>query len=538
MKQSKNNRMLRVTLFAGLILLVLSSITLTVFILIERKAYAAVRQQDSFNRILREYDEAFANLYLTEREFERLNKELDQLEKKALGVEAWLSIIKRRRALTALHPPSNENYKGTINKALAAFPSSEAIIAIASASLIKNTAINREKEALLRERLSLLNNVSYNNLRLAFYVIFGDFNSPEKAIDLPSDLYTDGTEHVTVNLALLKTIRGDYRGALSDVYILLNSFSPSTNALRFAAEYHYDFGELSRSAEIFSMINDEEAMIRQADALYLAGYTDMAAALWIILAGHSHETSLYNLAVISETKEEAVPFLEKLVNIQTISNKESRQFGLIRYSRFLDYLSAISLLQNTVKFSPIDYPYIDLEICKRHTKEQILRRQIAETWLLLERHENNEELYKWAFWHFFFQRSFDEIAILLDRMRIISFQGSWLDAYKAIYLMSEGNPGEARDILNSLSKEDAPWYIYANLGRIYETFLSSGRALEQYEIASLKALNPKTSAKIKLQIARCYNSLNKPIEARNAFLSALELDPENLSARLELDKVY
>ena len=538
MKQSNSSRILRVSLLAGLILLVLSGIVLTVFILIDRNANAVVRQKDSFNRILREYDEAFADLYLTERVFERLNKELDLLEKKALGVEAWLSIIKRRRALTALHPPSNENYKSTVNKALTAYPSSETIIAVAAALRVKNAAVNRETESLLRGWLPLLNNTSYNNLRLAIHIILGDLNSPEKAGDLPSDVYTDGTELVTMNLALLRTIRGQYRDALSDIHLLLNSFSPSIDALRLAAEYHYDFGDLSRSAEIFSMINDERAMIRQADALYLAGYTEMAAALWIILSSNYNETSLYNLAVISKTDEEALPFLEKLIDLPFISNKESRQFGLIRYSRFLDYNKAISLLQNTVKFSPDDYPYIDLEICKRHAKEQILRRQIAETWLLLDRHENNEELYKWAFWHFFFQRSYDEIAILLDRIKFTPFEGSWIDSYKAIYLMSEGNLNEAYEILNTLSKEDSPWHVYANLGRIWETFLSSGRAIDQYQLALAKAPDPKKRGKIQLQIARCYNSVNKPIEARKAYLNTLELDPDNLSARLELDKTY
>jgi tetratricopeptide (TPR) repeat protein len=538
MKKNNISGSLRITLLAGIILLVMSGIALAVFILIDRNTYADVRQKDSFNRILREYDEAFANLYLTEREFDRLNGELDHLEKKAIGVESWLSIIKRRRALTFLHPPSNEKYKTTVEKAYTAYPSSEAIIAVAAALNIKNKAANRETEARIREWLSLLNDVSYNNLRLAFHVILGDLNSPEKAMELPSNIFTDGTEVITVNLALLKTLREDYREALSDVQLILNSHSPSVNALRFAAEYHYDFGDLLRSAEIFSMINDEKAMIRQADALFLAGYTQMAAALWNILASLPHETSLYNLAVSSETQEEALVFLNKLINIETVSNKESRQFGLIRYSRFLDYNFAVSLLQNTVKFSPAYYPYIDLEICKRNAKEQILGRQIAETWFLLDRHEENEDLYRWAFWHFFFQRNYDEIKILLERMNIIALGNDWVDVYKAIYLMSEGNLNEAESILIKLSKNDAPWYIYANLGRILETYRSLGRAAEQYEIACAKTQNPKTSARIQLQIARCLTSLNKPVEARRAYQYALELDPDNLSARLELSKGY
>jgi len=538
MKQYNSGGILRITLFAGLILLILASITLAVFTIIERNSNAGTRQQDSFNRILREYDEAFTNLYLTEREFDRLNGELDQLEKRALGVESWLSIIKRRRALTALHPPSNANYKSTVNNALAAYPSSEAIVAVAAAALVKNTAPNRESEALLREWLSLLNNVSYNNLRLSLYVILGDLNSPEKAKNIPDDIFTDGTELVTINLSLLKTLRGDYRRALSDIQMMLNSYSPSVNALHFAAEYHYDFGDLNRSAEIFSKINDENAMIRQADALYLAGYTEMAAALWNILAVNFNETSLYNLAVTSASLEESVSFLEKLVNMETVSNKESRQFGLIRYSRFLDYAPAVSLLQNNLKFLPEDYPYIDLEICKRHARGQILGRQIAQTWLLLDRHEGNEEIYKWAFWHFFLQRSYNEIEILLNRMELIQLSSQWIDIYKAIYLMSEGYLDDAQELLRAALNEDSPWYIYANIGKIMETMRSLGRAVELYDLASAKASNPKTSARIQLQIARCFTSLNKPAEARRAYQYALDLDPDNLSARLELSKTY
>jgi len=538
MKQNKSGGILRITLFAGLILLVMSAVTLAVFILIERNSNALTRQQDSFNRILREYDEAFKELYLTEREFDRLNGELDQLEKKAIGVEAWLSIIKRRRALSALHPPSNANYKSTIEKAIAVYPSSQAILAVAAASLIKNTAANRETEAILRDWLSQLTNVSHNNMRLAFHVILGDFNSPEKALSLSSDLFTDGTELITVNLALLKTLRGDYRGALSDVHALVNSRSPSVNTLRFAAEYHYDFGDLKRSAEIFNIINDEKAMVRQADALFLAGYKDAAGIIWNILAADSNETSLYNLAVITELPEEKEAFLEKLVNLETISNSESRQFGLIRYSRFLDYDPAVALLQKTAAFSPNKYPYIDLEICKRHAKNQILGRQIAETWKLLERHEGNEELYKWAFWHLFFQRSYNEVKILLDRMDMYSLKLDWINIYRAIYYMSEGDLDKADDLLRAVSDENKSWYVYANLGRIMEEYLSSGRAIEQYELAYNTSPNPKISAKIQLKIARCYSSINKPAEARKAYKNALELDPENLSARLEADRVY
>jgi len=530
------NRSLRITIFAGIILLVISSSVLGIFLLIDRTVNAATRQQDSFNRILREYDEAFKELYLTEREFEHFNYELDRLEKRAISVESWLSIIKRRKALAALHPPSNENYRNSISSALKIYPSSEPIIAVAAAALVKNTALNRETEDQLRQWLPLITDSLLNNLKLGIHVILGDFKNPQSAYILPDNINTDGTELISVNIALLKTIRGNHRGAAADIQAILSAPLPSVSALRFAAEYYYDFGDLLRSAEIFSYINDEASMIRQADALYLAGFTDIASAIWNILALHSNEISLYNLALTTEDPEKAAGFLEKLVNLETISNRESRQFGLIRYSRLLDYPKAISLLRDSVKFSPLDYPYIDLEMCKRHAKEQILGRQIAETWLLLDRHEKNEELYKWAAWHFFFQRSFEETKILLDRMILIDLSAHWVDIYNAIYFMSEGNLDEAEKLLRSIPKEEAPWFVNANLGKILETAHAPSRAIEQYELASANVQNNKTAAKIQLRIARCFAALNRPLDVRRSLFYALDLDPDNLTARLELER--
>jgi len=532
---------LRITLLAGLILFVLSGIVLTAFYFMDRSASAATRQQDSFNRILREYDEAFDGFYLTEREFDYLNSELDRLEKRAISVESWLSVIKRRRTLASLHAPSNTNYRNTINSALKAYPSSEPIIAIAASALVKNSGINRETERQLREWLPYISDADFNNLRLGLHVILGDFNNPERALSLPVSIFTDGSENITVNLALLKTLRSDYRGANADIQMILSSASPSVNAMRFAAEYHYDFGDLLRSAEIFSYINDVQAIIRQADALYLAGYTDIAEAIWVILADFSNATSLYNLSLITEDPAKAAGYLERLVKIETdhdVIQKSTlaREFGLIRYSRLLDHNSAISLLGSSVNFSPQKYPYVDLEICKRHAQSQHLGRQIAETWLLLDRHEKNEELYEWALWHFFFQRSFDEAKILLDRMDILSLNAQWVDVYRALYLMNDGSLEEAQIILRKYPAESVNWYVNANHGRILETLRSTTRALEQYELASAKVKDPKSAAIIQMRIARCFTALNRPSEARRTLQYALDLDPGNLGARLELDK--
>jgi len=528
---------LRITLFAGLIIFIISAGIFTFFLLVERSHFATTRQQDSFNRILREFDNDFNDLYLTEREFERLNGELDKLEKRAIGVESWLSILKRRRAIAAIHPPSNDYYRESINNALKAYPSSQPIMVIAAANLVKNAAVNRESEEQLRVWLPNINDYSFNTLRLALHIIIGDLNNPVKAMEIPYNLYTNGIENITVNLAILKTLNRNYRDASSDVQILLASPSISKDALTFAAEYHYDFGDLVRSAEIFSVLGSDYSMSRQADALYLAGYIEIATSIWNVLAERSHETSLYNLAITTNDSRRSRDFLEKLVGIETISNKESRQFGLIRYSRMLDYNSATSLLRSTVNFSPLNFPYIDLEICKRHTQSQNLGRQIAETWLLLDRHEKNEELYKWAFWHFFFQRSYDEIDILLDRMDLIQLEGDWINLYRAIYFMRDGNLEIAERILREIHPDEANWTVNANLGRILENYRSPARAIEQYDLASSKVPNLKSASRIQLRIARCFMALNRPGEARRALFFALDLDPDNHTARLELDKL-
>jgi len=532
------NPLLRITLLAGLILFVLSGAVFTVIFLVERSSTKTTRQQDSFSRLLREYDGAFAELAGTEREFAYLNRELDKIEKRALGVESWLSVLKRRRALAAVHSPSNENYANSINRALKAYPMSQPITAVAAAALVKNSAVNREAEQKLRNWLSVFQDGEFNNLRLSLHVILGDFRNPERASELPDDIASDGTESVNVNMAILKALRADYRGAAADIQIMLNSDVPlSDSALRFAAEYFYDFGDLQRSAEIFNMINDERALVRQADALYLAGFTDMSRYIWSMLASSSNENSLYNLAVTTEDPEEAVSYLEKLVSLDSVSNGDCLQAGLIRYSRLLDYQSAIYILQNTEGMSPARYPFVDLEICKRNAQSQEGGRQAAEAWLLLDRHPENEDLYNWASRLFFFQRFYSEAKILLRRVEQFQFEGKWVPLYNAVLLMSEGDIDTAQDILRSIPAESADWPVYANLGRILEVERSHLRAIEQYEAAAAGAQNPKTASRIQLRIARCALTMGYLSEARRALEYALELDSENLAAALELERM-
>ena len=564
-----NIRKQRVLLLAGLSLLVITGSVFIFFYLNERNAHSSVRRQDNFNRLLGEYDTAMRVFYRTESEFAYFNGQLDNLEKRAISVESWLSILKRRKALADIHFPSSENYRKSIENALNAFPLSQPVIAAACAFYVKNTKITEDTETRLRSWLPFLINPEFNELRLSVHVLLGDFHSPASASYLPinifnvtpvdfvrSDAVLSGSmESILTNFTILKTLKGDYRGALADIQSFLDimeyDISLSDITLRFAAEYHYDFGNLLRCAEISSYLNDEVSLIRQADALYLAGYHDMAAVIWKILSEqqdtqfeHIKDISLYNLFMISDNQAASLSFLDTLVNnADTEVNKNNPlrslawQFGLVRYSRFMDYQRASALLRNN---NSGNYPYIDLEICKRLSYEQNPGRQMAQTWLLLDRHEKNKDMYNWAAWLFLFHRNYEEARILLDRFDRYQFSDNWADVYRAIRLMNEGRLEEAEKIFYSIT--DAGWVIYANIGRIFEAVLSPLRAIEQYNLAAEKidlsaGQNNKIASRIQIRIARCLVSLNRIAEARTALQYALTLDGENLSARLELDRI-
>ena len=527
--------MLRITLLAGLILFVFAAGVLIVFRIIERGSSKTTRQ-DSFFSILREYDLSAQTITGTEKEVERLDRELDRLEKSAISVESWLSVLKRRRALVNLYPPYREAYLNSVNRALKAYPLSQPIAAVAAAAFVKDAALDRQMEEKLRTWLPLLTDPSLNKLCLGLHVLLGNFKNPEKAAALQG-LSADGIESIAVDLAILKILSADYRGAAADIQTMLNlPVPPGDDSMRFAAEYYYDFGDLVRSAELFSGIEGDFYMLRQADALYLAGFTDSARSIWSILAENSNENSLYNLAVTTENRDEAAVFLQKLSKTNPASITDSRQFGLIRYSRLLEHNQAITVLESAEKLSSL-YPFIDLEICRRNTLLQEPGRQAAEAWLLLERHPENEDLYRWAAWLFFFQRYYNEAKILINYAEESGFSEQWVPVYKALLLMQEGDLETAESILRSIPAQTAEWYVHANLGRIIEAYLSPARAIEQYELAALKPQNPKTVSRIQSRIARCFFAMGRAGEARRALEYALDIDPENHSARLELDRL-
>jgi hypothetical protein len=517
---------------------------------------------NNFSRMLREYDRQFQS---HDAAVERNSRSLDQIEKKALSVDALLSVLKRRHSLAKLYPAYLPEYRKAVRRACAAYPYSESLAAAACAALVQGTAITGETEAELRVLLPLLVNSRYEPLVLCLHILLGDLKSPQKALSaMPDDFSVSypfanrqaiGTYAVLADVALLKIVKGD--SVAQEIRSLLAGYSglgdtfpdeygdralPPSNILRLAAEYFYDFGDPLRAAELFSFIADDAALMRQADALWLAG-NDNARNIWTGLANSEIDEnradyralSLYNLALTAKSEEEAASYLRKLALFSQTrpSQTEADRVGLIRYSRLFDAPEALAILESGKPDA-----LFELERLRRLTEMWETGRIIGVLWQLLERYPDDENLHEWGAWYLNFQRSFEESAILLKTAERRQFPGKWLAISEALAQINEGGADQAEQILLALVSGESPyWQVFANLGRIMEARHTPARALEYYERAAMQARAKDELSRMHFYIARCLKALDRAGDCRRALEYALDLDPGNLKARLELDRL-
>jgi hypothetical protein len=535
--------------------------------------YKGEAAQSGFYTLLRDYDFKHRRVLQEglsqHQEIDNLNRELDRLEKKAEGVENWLSILKRRRQIAAFDSRYILTYRQSSRRAALAFPYSEPVAIAAAAALIHDSAITKEGEEELRKIIPLINSSRYAPARISFHILLGDFNNPQRAAaNLPSEfmvselpsLSVAAAEKITPNLIIMKILAGDTSGADAMINTVFaqggRSYRASNGFIRLAAEYYYDFGDMLRSAELFSMLPDEDALIRQADALWLAGYTQNARNIWAITA--SQPSAIYNLAVTSQTQAEAKTLFETLMG-KTDVNDPYHRHGVIRYSRLMDAAKALAFLdtwrqQNNNAASNTAAPrpettlsidaLFDLEKIKRRMEITEAARMIAETWLLLDYYPKIEELYQWGAWYFVFQRNYSENALLLRAVSRQNLTGHWKGIYESLQLINEGDPDAAEKILSEILLNDENWIAAANLGRIYEARQSPARAVSNYEKAftiisnnTLAKGRKEAASRIQVRMAYCYRLMGNNSESRRALEYALELNPDNLNARLELSRL-
>jgi tetratricopeptide (TPR) repeat protein len=553
----KKNRLLHITFFTGVLLLLIMGALLVGAYVRGGGAPGGIRES-AFHRLLREYDFKYRQIadsvrLGSVREVEQLENDLNRLEKQAEVVESWLSVLKRRRQLAQIDSRYEESYRQSSQRAAVAFPHSEPIAAIAAAAHIHNAAITREGEAYLREIIPLLTGSRFARLRLSLHVLLGDFKSPEHALaSLPRDLAASGyfsaedleQEVIYPDLTILKILAGDIPSAAIDIQAALNAF-PSPGIIRLAAEYFYDFGDLLRAAELFSQLPDEDSLGRQADALWLAGYTENARVLWDIqskrLLVDSREVALsrqnrpmYNLALTAPTQEEETALFEHLLRQ---GNPDAiRRLGLIHLSRLLDAPAAAAVLGAEKDADPL----IALEILKRRTETEEVARVVADTWLLLGRYPETEYLYEWGAWYFDLYRNYDETALLLKAAARQQLSGYWVDFHQALQHIRASDLDPAVDLLTAAAVTDGYWEAAANMGRVQEARLAPARAMEQYERALAVVIdlgNENAASRIQVRMANCLRNMGRLADSRRALEYALELNPDNLTARLELNRL-
>jgi tetratricopeptide (TPR) repeat protein len=184
-----------------------------------------------------------------------------------------------------------------------------------------------------------------------------------------------------------------------------------------------------------------------------------------------------------------------------------------------------------------NHPFLDLELLRRRREAWPVDRIIAETRLLLGRHPEEEGLYQWGAYFFDYQRRYEETVQLLKNAGYHHLDGYWADLHKALALIREGKLNEGEELLKTIPGSAGIWQAPANIARVLEARRAPAAALEYYEIAAAMVKNGKAAAGIQLRIVQCLQALGRSPESRRILEYALDLDPENLNARMELRRL-
>jgi tetratricopeptide (TPR) repeat protein len=542
-------------------------------------------EEGVFFQKLRNYDQAAENPSVTGQDAGQLIRLLDELEKIALGVESQLSVLKRRRALAVGYAgvagsgagrswsgsdAALDAYRASAERVAASFPHSESLAAVAAeaatrSALRENSAVSPPLSGVIGDKVRQYATVMgadprFAAVALSAYVLAGDMATPGRALSIPGGeelLLTaverrgfQGWESLLLDAAILAVLKNDAPRALERLTPLLEQAEKSGIAEavpRFEAELLYDAGEFERAADLFARLGDDWSMSRRADALVLAGRKDVARSLWTVLAapevsgGSSSSSrdirirSLYNLAATAPDAKEETATLERLIALD-----REHLFGIIRYTRLLPALRAITILEDSTLADR--EALADLELLRRHQENWPMDRTVPETWLLINRHAESEALYQWASYYFAFQRRYYEIPPLLRATERKGFTGSWLKLQEALEHLRQGRFNEAEKILTDEgaggdSTVSDSWEVHANLGRLLEAKRSYMMALKSYETAASIVQENKDAAKIQWRISRCLRALGQDRESLKVLEYAQTLDKENLTIRLERERV-
>ena len=264
--------------------------------------------------------------------------------------------------------------------------------------------------------------------------------------------------------------------------------------------------------------------------------------------------SLYNLAAGAPDPEEREKWLSLLTADGQKNPARVREpaylYGVAAYARTLAPYEALALLDTPEpEAAPGIAPELEaiweLEILRRRGELWTLDRTVAETWLLLGRYPQDNRLYQWAAWYFSRQRRYGELDVLIKTAGYRDIQGPWLDLIAGLRDMETGSLDRAEERLRAMTLDPANravWQAEANLGLILERRHAPFPALEHYETAAARmpatpAQDKRNASRLQLRIAGCLRSLGRTEDCRRALTYSLDLNPDNLAARLELRRL-
>jgi hypothetical protein len=543
MRKKYKKDVLSLACIAGFIFAALVCIGITGLFFLQRPKKDA-RDEANFSQILEEFDESLAIMVET-RGVKHINTAFSRLEKRAVSVESLLSVLKRWRLLAQSDQRFMSAYQEAAQNAAARYPASQFLAVVAAEPLLRDRDFNEEDVGILRSYAERMAQGGLTESALSIYVLLGDMDSPEKASVIPGELLDLENRRFDVDRAILSILKGDIAAASVQINALLVKKDVSRIEKEFAAEFFYNYGKPSQAAEIFSQFSGEDGMVRQADALYLAGNKQSVRNLWTLLRSSQQDyvrnASLYNLAAVETDVDEKRNYLEQLVETLKLDNVEDSAYelyGVLQYSRLLPAQDALDMLERFSVWGK--NPFADMEKVRRGREVWTQDKAVARAWLLLNTYQGNESLYEWVAWFFDFERRYGETDILMKDAAVNGIAGDWLIPHKAVGLIRNNEITSAQELLEAFPQDS--WVVYADLARIYElnhSRMSIEKAVDYYRKAINQGMerNVENAARLQYRLSRCLRLLNRDAESRAALEAALELKPDYLEATAELKRM-
>jgi hypothetical protein len=493
------------------------------------------------------------------------NTMLDALEKNAVGAEAQLSVLKRRRRLAKEFPAFASSYLLATERTAKDFPHSAPLAALAGEALAmqEGGALNAENArqkftacAKILSEAGPLGEKSFFPLAFAFYSLGGSFSSLNAASQIKraplllsaaaENLAGEPFEGLSIDAALLKIIEKNQSEANAYLIPLRANAALSRKSNSFFAQYSYDFGNLLLAAELWTKNAGAQDLARAADALYLAKLPPNARQMWTMLTADKNAPtplkirlqSLYNLAASAERDADKTAPLENLLAESDGLESPSALYGVILWTRLLPDEKARSLLREYPQRA--ENALLDLELFRRSLGAAPLERSIADTWFLIERHSDDERIYRWAAWYFAYEKRFDETDFLVKKAEKAHASGDWIPLNRAILQILDGDYAGAASALETAAPSVQSWVIPANMGLIREAEHNFQGALANFTLAVGNIedqTSPEKAALLQLRLARCLAVLGRKEDARAAILKAAALDGGNINVRIALGRL-